>query len=281
MQPDLNQESESNQQFNTNSTPPKRVNDFFQPQNVREVTTDPIQEQPYNLDQPDDQEKSSELDPQDSVQNEQEDQNKDLLLDLKDNRDKLRGVEEVPKSIKRKHKLIALIGFILAIAILSLVATFVVKPAMKKDEPVQRQAYSLPTDLSSKPAEEQTALQVIKLARDGNSTDILNTYLGAKDLNSAKQDFASLISSYQSSADGKSVEQIEKKVGKTNLGVVGAEEVNAVSFVYKSNYFEHTNSLYTKLNLYQPTDAPNTWKLYLFEFKAEEGNQPLKADLAV
>ena len=218
MQPDLNQESESNQQFNTNPTAPKKVNDFFQPQNTNSATVEPTQNDPIESDQQDNvQNQDTDLDPQDTAQNE------DLLLDLKDSRDKLRGAEEVPKSIKRKHKLIALIGLVLAIAILSLVAIFIVKPAMRKDEPVQRQAYSLPTDLGSKPAEEQTALQVIKLARDGNSTDILNTYLGAKDLNSAKQDFASLISSYQSSADGKSVEQIEKKVGKTNLGVVGAE----------------------------------------------------------
>lgn len=206
--------------------------------------------------------------------------NTDLLLDLKDSRDKLRGAEEEPKGIKTKRRLIILASILVSIIILALVATLVVKPTMKEDEPLQRQAYTPPSDLESKPANEKVALTIIKLAREGNSAEIITTWLGAKDLTTTKEDFIKLISSYQNSADGKSAELIEKKVGKTNLGVVGAEEVNAISLVYKSGYFEHKNNLYTKLNLYEPTATPGTWKLYLFEFKAEEADQPLVAELA-
>jgi hypothetical protein len=65
------------------------------------------------------------------------------------------------------------------------------------------------------------------------------------------------------------------------LGVEGAEEVNAVSLIYRSSYFEHPNNLYTKLNLYESATTPGAWKLYLFEFKAQDDNQPPKADLSV
>jgi hypothetical protein len=211
MQPDLNQEPNSNMLQNPTPQPQKMVTDFFTPQNTSPTTTSSIKDESQEVQLDTASEQSSVQTNQDEPVNTQNTQNEDILLDLKDSRDKLRGAEEVPKSVKRKHKLIALVGFILAVAILSLVAIFIVKPAMKKDEPVQRVGYALPNDLSSKPTEEQAAMQVFKLAREGNSAEIIKAWLGAKDLNTAQQDFTSLINSYKDSADGKSVELIEKK----------------------------------------------------------------------
>lgn len=292
MQPDsnldTNTEPEQNPVQPTQSypEPPKRVNDFFSPQNKPpQNITPPLQNAPQS-DSPDSEDsiESNNLDQNDLVDKKPSDlnqPNEELLLDLKDSRDRLRGTEEEPKSKKNKRRLMILVGSIVAIAILTAVALLIVKPAMKKEEPATQQFFKLPSDITSKTADEQAALKVVELARSGNSDEIVKTWLGAKDISSSKEDFAKLISTYQSSADGKSVELIEKKVGKTNLGVVGAEEVSAVSIVYKSDYFKHNNNLYTKLNLYQPPETPDTWKLYLFEFKAEENNQPLKADLTV
>ena len=158
---------------------------------------------------------------------------------------------------------------------------FILKSLDHPEQTIERQTFSVPSDISSKSTDEQAAINIIDLARKGNSEEIIVKWLGTKDLITSKEYFQNLIASYANSADGQKVELIEKKVGKTNLGVAGAEEVQAVSIIYKSAYFEHPNSIYTKINLYEPVASPGTWKLYLFEFKAQEGNERPSADLSV
>ncbi len=207
------------------------------------------------------------------------DTDKELLGELKEDRDKLRGINEDHNPKRKQRFFKVLVGLFVAITVLSLVGLVIFRSLDKPEKVIERTAFSLPSDITSKSADEQAALTIVDLARKGNSDEIVTKWLGSKDITASREDFNNLIESYKDSADGKKVELVEKKVGKTNLGVAEADEVNAVSIIYRSSYFEHPNNLYTKLNLYEPAATPGVWKLYLFEFKAEESNQQLKADL--
>jgi hypothetical protein len=209
----------------------------------------------------------------------QKDPNAELLEELKNNRDNLRGNSQSIDPLKSKKRLKKILLALLAAILLGAIAFIFIKPSTKTNAPVQRVAFALPADIENRAIEERSAITIIRLARDNKSDEITKNWLGVKDVSATNQDFKDLISSYADSADGNNIEVVEKKVGKHNLGVEGSGELNAVSFVFKSKYFEHTNSLYTKINLYEQADKPGTWKLYLFEFKAEQNDQPLKAEL--
>lgn len=211
--------------------------------------------------------------------NSQQNPQHEILEQLRDERDSLRGTDLTTKHKNPKKVLLAFGLTILAILTLSLSAKAIFSTTNKEDAATTRQAFVLPADLEQKPAEERQALTIINLARKNQADTIIKSWLGQQNLSISKEDFSSLVESYSSSADGSSAELLEKQVGESDLGVQNATKVKAASLVYKSNYYEHTNNIYLKLNLYQPTESPSTWKLYGFEFKAEQSNLPLKAEL--
>jgi len=256
---------------------PKSFNDF-RPLKKEDEPTKDSQNNEYNS--PSYEEAEAQID-EETEKGSDNPEDAQLLSDLKDDRDKLRGITEDRESKKSKKILKISVGILLTIALLSLIGVFILKSLDHPEQTIERQTFSVPSDISSKSTDEQAAINIIDLARKGNSEEIIVKWLGTKDLSTSKEDFQNLIASYANSADGQKVELIEKKVGKTNLGVAGAEEVQAVSIIYKSAYFEHPNSIYTKINLYEPVASPGTWKLYLFEFKAQEGNERPSADLSV
>jgi len=256
---------------------PKSFNDF-RPLKKEDEPTKDSQNNEYNS--PSYEEAEAQID-EETEKGSDNPEDAQLLSDLKDDRDKLRGITEDRESKKSKKILKISVGILLTIALLSLIGVFILKSLDHPEQTIERQTFSVPSDIISKSTDEQAAINIIDLARKGNSEEIIVKWLGTKDLSTSKEDFQNLIASYANSADGQKVELIEKKVGKTNLGVAGAEEVQAVSIIYKSAYFEHPNSIYTKINLYEPVASPGTWKLYLFEFKAQEGNERPSADLSV
>jgi hypothetical protein len=207
------------------------------------------------------------------------DSGQQILEELRDERDKLRGTDAriKPRSTKKILTTFAIIIF--AVTTLSLSAQAILSSNQQNSATPQRQAFVLPADLDSKPAEERAALNIIELARTNQSNQIIKNWLGSQDSNINKQTFAELIQSYSSAADGASADLLDKKVGQSDLGVQGGAKVQAASLIYQSKYFDHSNNIYLKLNLYQPTESPSAWKLYHFEFKAEKANTPLKAEL--
>jgi hypothetical protein len=260
----------------SNINPQKQVSDFLPPKSDTKPPLDELKEN----DTPTDQEGDGTTNSKDTKDTAAEEDLK-LFAELKDDRDKLRGVRE-ERDTKRTQRILKGIAITVAtILLLSLIGLKIFKSLNKPETVLQHQNFVLPADLNSKSADEQAAINVINLARKGDFDQIITKWLGSKDLSNSKEDFKNLIISYETSADGEKVELVEKKVGKTNLGVEGAEEVNAVSLIYRSSYFEHPNNLYTKLNLYESATTPGAWKLYLFEFKAQDDNQPPKADLSV
>ena len=172
---------------------------------------------------------------------------------------------------------------------------FVVRPSLnKKDETTSssqssQKSFRLPSDLKSKTSEEQNALSIIDLSRRNDATTIINTYLNKAKLAQSEADFIALINSYSTTADGESVELIEKKIGKVDFASTGessaiaetTSEFDAASLIYKSGYFGHTNNIYLKINLYKPDPTVDSWKMYIFEFKAGDNESPLKADTQV
>lgn len=206
----------------------------------------------------------------------------ELLEQLKEDRDELRGISTTNYPRSKKKILAILATLLISVLALSLIATKIINSDQQQTEAEQipaRQGFILPSDLEQKPIEERSALQIINLARNNKPDQIIKDWLGQKDASISKEDFSSLIESYANTADGTSVTLVEKQTGESDLGVAGAKKVKATSLVYRSAYFEHTNHIFLKLNLYEPTESPSSWKLYHFEFQAEQSDAPIKAGI--
>lgn len=216
-----------------------------------------------------------------------------VIEDLKEQRDQLRGINELAqskKSNKLNLKTILLITIILLIT--AAIYFLLLKPSLDKPmttEDTAQKSFVLPSDLASKSSEEKQALNIIALARMNKSDEIINTYLNRAQLGQSETDFKTLVNSYSSSADGEQVELIEKKVGKVDFASTGessaiaetTSEFEATSLIYKSGYYRHTNNLYLKINLYRPDPSIDIWKMYSFEFKAGNNTPSLKADIHI
>lgn len=229
-------------------------------------------------------------------ESQRQDSNNQIIENLKEQRDILRGTQiqeagEKPKRITAKR--IALL--LIMLALLASIFTFFIRPRLNNQnedtslEQLTQKTFVLPADLSSKTAEEKNALNVINLARKNDTTTIINTYLNKAQLGQSEADFTALIASYSSSADGEDVELIEKKVGKVDFASAGETSVipettsifDAASLIYKSDYFRHTNNIYLKINLYKPDPSIDAWKVYVFEYKTGDDQSPLKAEIEI
>lgn len=229
-------------------------------------------------------------------ESQQADSNAQIIENLKEQRDILRGtqIEEAGEKPKKKVlKKLAIALTVLAIAIG--IYILLIAPKLKNSDQdsalgqSSQVAFALPADLNSKTSEEKNALNVINLARKNDANTIINTYLNKAQLGQSATDFTALIASYASSADGESAELIEKKVGKVDFAAAGESSVipettsifDAASLIYKSGYYRRTNNIYLKINLYKPDPTIDTWKVYVFEFKAGDEQSPLKADIEI
>lgn len=224
-----------------------------------------------------------------------EDTNAQIVERLKEQRDQLRGIDELSQGEKAKRsKLKTLLILVLITVIAGSTYYFVVKPYLNKPDDsaatnTSQKNFALPSDLKSKTSEEKQALNIISLARQNKSDDIINSYLNKAHLGQSEADFKALVASYGSSADGEQVELVEKKVGKVDFASTGESsaiaettaEFEAASLVYKSSYYRHTNNLYLKINLYKPDPTVDSWKMYVFEFKAGDASSPLKAEVNI
>lgn len=223
-----------------------------------------------------------------------EDTNAQIVERLKEQRDELRGINDLDLEIKpKKSKLKIILGVIVFSILTATLYVLVVRPYLDKsdDIPVStlQQNFVLPSNLASKTSEEKQALNIISLARQNKADEIINTYLNKARLGQSEADFKALVSSYSSSADGQQAELVEKTVGKVDFAATGESsaipentaEFEAASLIYKSGYFRHTNNLYLKINLYKPDPTVDAWKLYTFEFKAGDSTAPLKADINI
>lgn len=211
----------------------------------------------------------------------QEERNRQLLEQLRDTRDELRGTAQYQSKSSSKSKKLLTVGVpVIAIILLaSYLLVFKKSPEQTATQTAGKQDLVLP-NLQLKPSEEKTALQLIEAARKNESTKIIATWLDATKIGQSKAQFEELIASFSSAADGANVELVEKKIGNTTFGEVAANETMASSLVYKSSYYGYENKLYLKLNFYKPDPALDAWRLYLFEFKAQpEEGSPLKANL--
>lgn len=229
-------------------------------------------------------------------ESQQEDSNAQIIENLKEQRDILRGtqIEEAGEKPKRKifkKIIIALIALAVGVGVYIL---FIAPKLNNSDQDSalgqsSQAAFVLPADLNSKTSEEKNALNVINLARKNDANTIINTYLNKAQLGQSAADFTALVASYASSADGESVELIEKKVGKVDFAAAGESSVipettsifDAASLIYKSDYYRRTNNIYLKINLYKPDPTVDAWKVYVFEFKAGNEQSPLKAEIEI
>lgn len=222
--------------------------------------------------------------------------NHQIIEDLKEQRDTLRGINTLGFKVRsKKSKLKILLIIISTVLSLVLIYIFLIKPNLNSTEldttSTTQQNFVLPSNLSSKTSEEQQALKIIDLARQNKADDIISTYLNKAQIGQSEEGFKNLISSYAQSADGQQVELIEKKIGKVDFNqdqettlepiTTTTSEFDAASLIYKSAYFRHTNYIYLKINLYKPDPTVDSWKLYTFEFKTGEDQSPLKADVNV
>lgn len=224
-----------------------------------------------------------------------EDINSQIIENLKEQRDQLRGTSIKEAGIKHKHSKIKIVTILLiSLGSLSALYILLIKPKLdSKQSTLTNQAtqksFQVPSDLNSKTSDEKNALNIISLARKNDSEPIINSYLNKAKLGQSETDFKALIASYASSADGESIELIEKKVGKVDFASTGessaiaevTSEFEAASLIYKSKYFAHTNNIYLKINLYKPDPTQDVWKIYIFEYKAGEGESPLRATIEV
>lgn len=215
--------------------------------------------------------------------------NSAIIDQLKEERDKLRSTE---KNIKRpRSKKIFLVAVIIGIAI----GIFLLSSRAKSSdssvaiEGSKQKSFKLPENIETKPPEEKQALNIISLARQNKTDELINSYLNKAQLGQSGEDFKKLINSYSSSADGGQAELVEKKVGKVDFASTGestavaetTSEFDAASLIYKSSYYKHTNNLFLKINIYKPDPTVDNWKLYMFEFKAAATSSPLKAELNI
>jgi hypothetical protein len=229
-------------------------------------------------------------------ESQQQDSNNQIIENLKEQRDILRGTQIEEAGEKPKRKTVKKIALLLILfALLAGVFTVLIRPRLNNQnedaslEQLTQKAFVLPADLSSKTSEEKNALNVINLARKNDATAIINTYLNKAQLGQSEADFTALIASYSSSVDGESVELIEKKVGKVDFASAGETSVitettsifEAASLIYKSDYFRHTNNIYLKINLYKPDPSVDAWKVYIFEYKTGDAESPLKAEIEI
>jgi hypothetical protein len=213
---------------------------------------------------------------------------KQMLEKLKDERDKLRGTLDLNEAQSKQKNLKPFLYALASLTILSLVYLLMVKPATKPEEiqsaPTQS-SFVLPSDFASKTSEEKNALQIIEAARKNDSEKIITSWLDRGRVAQTEDQLKKLISSYSTSADGSSVKLIEKKVGKKSptqeTALADGMEYEAASLIYQSKYFNRSNKIYTKINLYKPDSTQDVWKMYLFEFKEGGDSSPLKAEIEI
>lgn len=221
--------------------------------------------------------------------------NSAIIDQLKEERDRLRSTgqnDDLEKNTK-KHRFKKIVLVILTIVVA--LSIFLLSSKSKSDNSVsvvessQQKSFKLPENIETKPPEEKQALNIISLARQNKTDDLINSYLNKAQLGQSGEDFKKLIASYSSSADGQQAELIEKKVGKVDFASTGessavaetTSEFDAASLIYKSSYYKHTNNLFLKINIYKPDPTVDSWKLYTFEFKAADTDSPLKAELNI
>jgi hypothetical protein len=211
----------------------------------------------------------------------------EILEELKQKRDQLRypQKEEGERSLISRLQKPAIFASLILILSLSLIFGLAKSPP----EPIaQKQAYVSPSNLESKPVEEQAALNILKLARANKPQEIISKWLDPAKLDGSTQDFKNLVSAYASSADGQSSEIIEKKVGKVDFIEGKSTEVptenptgfTASSLILSSNRFNYQQKVYLKLNVYQPDPAQQKWQLYALEFSSDpDQSRKLQASL--
>lgn len=225
-----------------------------------------------------------------------DDLNTQIIENLKQQRDQLRGtsIEEAGEKSK-KNKLKIALALLIVLVLASVIYILITKNSTNQESDLassaqsSQKAFKPPSDLKSKTSEEQNALTIISLARKNDTAGIVNTYLNKAKLGQSEADFAALINSYSTAADGESAELIEKKVGKVDFASTGessaiaetTSEFDAASLIYKSGYFGRTNNIYLKINLYKPDPTADSWKMYIFEFKAGDSKSPLVAETHV
>ncbi len=208
--------------------------------------------------------------------------NLEILAELKHERDELRDIHHEGKKSYKKTVL-NLLMLILAIAVLGGIFYFVVRPKTEPQEDPAQVGFVVPADINAKPEEEQIALQVLSLARAKDGQKLYTDFLSSRTQQSTdKDEFLSLINRFGEVADGPSTVLVNKEVSKTTFGISGGAELEAASLVYKFAYFGHSNSIFTKLNLFKDPEAGNAWKVFSLEFKADEsgnGQSPLSPSL--
>ncbi len=222
-----------------------------------------------------------------------EDTNAQIIERLKEQRDQLRGIDDLSLGEKpKKSKLKKLLILVLILGASIALYIFIIKSSANNPITLvstSQKNFVMPSNLASKTSEEKQALNIIALARQNKADDLINTYLNKAQLGQSETDFKALVASYSSSADGEQVELIEKKVGKVDFASTGessaiadtTSEFEAASLVYKSSYYKHTNNLYLKINLYKPDPTVDNWKMYSFEFKSGDQTSPLKAEVNI
>ncbi|USN97150.1 MAG: hypothetical protein H6799_02110 [Candidatus Nomurabacteria bacterium] len=227
------------------------------------------------------------------AQQDAQETNAQIIERLKEQRDELRGINNLGFEVKtKKPKFKKLVIILLSLVSLSLTYIFLIKPNINKTEDsssATQKSFMLPSNINTKTSEEKQALNIILLARNNKADEIITDYLNKAQLGTSEEDFKKLINSYSLSADGEQVDLIEKKVGKVNFspseeGTALPEtntEFEAASLLYRSSYYRHTNNLYLKINLYKPDPTVDNWKLYTFEFKAGDRTPPIKAEINV
>jgi hypothetical protein len=213
---------------------------------------------------------------------------KQMLEKLKDERDELRGTINLAGINRKNNKLRPLIYLLISAILLSLTFLFIIKPATKpaEIEPAPTQdSFVLPSDFDSKTTEERNALQIIEAARKNDSDKIITNWLDKERITQTEEQFKELIRAYSNSADGSSVKLIEKKNGikspAQETALADGMEYQAASLLYKSKYFNRTNNIYTRINLYRPDPTQDVWKMYLFEFKEGSEEPPFKAEIEI
>ncbi len=227
---------------------------------------------------------NSEAEPQDpSLGNQSlKNPNLEILAELKHERDELRDIHHEGKKSYKKTAL-NLLMLILAIAVLGGIFYFVVRPKAQPQEDPAQVGFVVPADINTRPEEEQIALQVLSLARAKDGQKLYTDFLSSRTQQSTdKDEFLSLINRFAEVADGPSTVLVNKEVSKTTFGISGGAELEAASLVYKFAYFGHSNSIFTKLNLFKDPEAGNVWKVFSLEFKADEsgnGQSPLTPSL--